>query len=276
MHPILFQFGFIEIRFYGLMYVVAILVGTALIRREVVRRSIDLTKESVQNFIILVVVGGVVGARIYYVIFNPAFYIANPAEIPAIWHGGLAIHGGLIGGITVAFFYLRKHRIRYWQMADAVAPAIILGQTFGRFGNFMNGDAHGRPTEMAWGIIFPPTSIAGTEFPGIPLHPTMLYELVINFSIFLLLWFVLKERSHKNGFIFASYILLYSAGRFVVEHFRADSLMLGPLKAAQALSLAIIIITGALIIGYKLWGSPTEPESMKLKSLKRKSSRGAQ
>ncbi len=253
MHPTLFKLGFIEIRFYGLMYVIAIIVGTALIRREVVRRSINLTSESVQNFVIWVVVGGVIGARIYYVIFNISFYMQNPTEIPAIWHGGLAIHGGLIGGVTIAFFYLKRHNIRYWQMADAVAPAIILGQTFGRFGNFMNGDAHGRPTDAAWGIIFPPTSIAGAEFPGIPLHPTMLYEMVLNFLIFSLLWFVLKERKHKNGFIFATYILLYSAGRFVVEHFRADSLMLGPLRIAQVVSIIIVLIAGSIIIGKKMW-----------------------
>ena len=118
MHPVLFQFGFIEIRFYGLMYVVAILVGTALIRREVLRRSINLTKESVQNFIIWVVVSAAWSARvIYYVVFNPGFYIANPAEIPAIWHGGLAIHGGLIGGVSVAFFYSQRHT-RYTLLAD--------------------------------------------------------------------------------------------------------------------------------------------------------------
>lgn len=258
MHPVLFQIGFIEIRFYGLMYVVAILVGTALIRREVLRRSIPLSKDSVQNFIVWVVIGGVVGARLYYVIFNPGFYIRNPLEIPAIWHGGLAIHGGLIGGVTIAWFYLKRHKILYWQMADAVAPAIILGQAFGRFGNFMNGDAHGRPTDSVFGIVFPPTSIAGAEFPGMPLHPTMLYELVINVSIFLALWFVLKKRAHKNGFIFASYIVLYSIGRFIVEHFRADSLMLGPLKAAQTVSIVIIILVGAIIVSQKLWAGTKE------------------
>ena len=109
-------------------------------------------------------------------------------------------------------------------MADSVAPALILGQAFGRFGNFMNGDAHGRPTDMPWGIVFPPGSIAGTEFPRVPLHPTMLYELAINFGIFLLLWLYLKERKTQRT---ASYSPPTSRsiqrGRFVVEHFRADS-----------------------------------------------------
>ena len=141
-------------------------------------------------------------------------------------------------------------------MADAIAPAVILGQTFGRFGNFMNGDAHGRPTDMPWGIVFPPGSIAGMEFPGTPLHPTMLYEMAINLAIFIFLWFWLKKRAHRDGFIFASYIGLYSVGRFFVEHFRADSLMLGPLRAAQVVSLAAVAVSLAAILKWGLWRAP--------------------
>jgi len=253
LHPVLFKFGPIEIRFYGLMYVVAILVANWLIRKEVRRKSIALTDDDVMNFIIWTVVGGVLGARFYYVIFNLDYYLSNLVEIPAVWHGGLAIHGGMIGGIFAAWLYLKRKGVAFWGMADSVAPALILGQAFGRFGNFMNGDAHGRPTDMPWGIVFPPESIAGSEFPGIPLHPTMLYELVINFGIFLLLWLYLKKEERKDGFIFASYIALYSMGRFVVEHFRADSLMAGPIKAAQIVSLAIAAVALIIIFTKRPW-----------------------
>ncbi len=256
MHPELFKFGPIEIRFYGLMYVIAIVVGSYLIKSEVRRRAIELTGDEVMNFVIWTVVGGIVGGRLYYVLFNWGFYASNPLEIPAVWHGGLAIHGGLIGGASVAYGYLRRHNIGYWRMADAIAPAVILGQTFGRFGNFMNGDAHGRPTDMPWGIVFPPGSIAGMEFPGTPLHPTMLYEMAINLAIFIFLWFWLKKRAHRDGFIFASYIGLYSVGRFFVEHFRADSLMLGPLRAAQVVSLAAVAVSLAAILKWGLWRAP--------------------
>ncbi len=272
MHPILLKYGFIEIRFYGLMYVVAILVGTYLIKQEVARKAISLTADEVVSFITWVVIAGVVGARVYYVVFNLKYYLANPVEMPAIWHGGLAIHGGLLGGAVAAWIYLRKHGIAFWRMADAVAPAVILGQTFGRFGNFMNGDAHGRPTAMPWGIVFPPGSIAGSEFPGIPIHPTMLYEMFINFGIFLFLWLVLRKKGHKggrtpgDGYIFAVYIALYSAGRFVVEGFRADSLMLGPLRAAQVVSAAIALFVAGLIIYKRLW----EPQATEVKKEKRK------
>ena len=253
MHPILFEFGPIQIRFYGLMYVIAILVGSFLIKREVRRKDIKLTEDDVMNFVLWSALGGIIGARIYYVAFNWDYYSANLREVPAVWHGGLAIHGGLIGGILIAYLYLKRRGISFWRMADSVAPAMILGQAFGRFGNFMNGDAHGRPTVMPWGIVFPPESIAGREFPNIPLHPTMLYEMTINISIFLILWFGLRNREHKNGFIFAAYLMLYSLGRFVVESFRADSLMMGPIRAAQAVSLTLAVATLIAILKGRLW-----------------------
>ncbi len=117
----------------------------------------------------------------------------------------------------------------------------------------MNGDAHGRPTDLPWGVVFPPESIAGMEFPGIPTHPAMLYEMLINLSIFALLWLVLRKREGKDGFVFASYIAMYSAGRFFVEQFRADSLMAGSIRAAQAVSLSIIAVSCAVIIWRRLW-----------------------
>jgi len=253
LHPILFKFGPIEVRFYGLMYVVAIIVGSYLIKREVRRKGINLTEDQVLNFIIWTVIGGVVGARVYYVIFNPGYYLSYPLEIPALWHGGLAIHGGLIGGFCAAWLYLRSREVRFWRMADAVAPILILGQAFGRFGNFMNGDAHGRPTRLPWGIVFPPESIAGSEFPDTPLHPTMLYELFLNLGIFSILWFVLRKGGRKDGFVFASYIVMYSASRLFVEHFRADSLMLGPLRAAQLVSVLLALTVLGVIFKKRLW-----------------------
>src|SRR3990170_6071875 len=256
MHPVLIEFGPVAIRFYGLMYVIAILVGSVLIRKEVERKNIALIPDDVMNFIVWTVIGGIIGARAYYVVFNWGYYGANPSEIPAIWHGGLAIHGGLLGGITAAWFYLRRKSVPFWRMADAVAPALILGQAFGRFGNFMNGDAHGRPTDAPWGIVFPPESIAGSEYPGVPLHPTMLYEMVINLSLFLFLWFGLRKREYKNGFIFAMYLMIYSLGRFVVENFRADSLMMGPLRVAQVVSLTLALIALGVIVKGRMWKKP--------------------
>jgi len=254
-HPVLVSLGSIEIRFYGLMYVIAILVGSRLILSEVKRKEIKLTPDDVMNFVVWMVAGGVIVARIYYVAFNWEFYSKYLKEIPAVWHGGLAIHGGIIGGLLGGYLFLKRKQVKFWSMADCVAPAGILGQAFGRFGNFMNGDAHGMPTTLPWGVVFPAGSIAGDEYPGIPLHPVMLYELLINFSIFLFLWLKIRKQNNlrKDGFVFALYIALYSAGRLFVETFRADSLMLGPLKAAQIVSIALILAVVAVIFWKRLW-----------------------
>ncbi|MCK4739745.1 MAG: prolipoprotein diacylglyceryl transferase [Deltaproteobacteria bacterium] len=261
MHPILISFGPIEIRYYGLMYVVAIIVGSYLLKSEVKRKGISLSEDESMNLLLWVMLGGIIGARLYYVAFNLEFYIDNIKEIPAVWHGGLAIHGGIIGGIFSGWVFVRKHSVPFWYASDACAPVLILGQTFGRFGNFMNGDAHGVPTDLPWGIVFPPESIAGREFPGIATHPVMLYEMALNFLIFSLLWFVLRKRNFKSGFIFATYFVLYSFGRFIVESFRADSLMMWGFRTAQVISIALIIITLAIIIYKKLWQNEPQRSS---------------
>ena len=252
MHPVLVTIGPIQIRFYGLMYVVAIVVGYFLLKSEVRRKGMDLTPDDVMNFIFWVVFGGIVGARIYYVAFNWEYYWADWKEIPAIWHGGLAIHGGILGGLLGSFFYTRRKGVRFLCAADAVAPCLILGQAFGRFGNFMNGDAHGLPTRMPWGIVFPPGSIAGDQFPHMALHPAMLYEMVINLAIFFFLWKI-RKRPAKDGFIISLYLILYSVGRFIVSSFRADSLMVGGLRAAHVISILIIAIVTFLLVKEKLW-----------------------
>jgi len=241
------------------MYVVAIIVGTRIIRSEIRRKKIALTDDEVSNFILWTFVGGLLGARVYYVLFNAGYYMSAPAEIPAIWHGGLAIHGGITGGIGVAWMYLRKKKVSFWQLSDCVAPALILGQAFGRFGNFMNGDAHGVPTTLPWGLVFSPESVAGRQFPGIPIHPVMLYELLLNVTIFLFIWLVLRKREHGHGFIFAAYVAMYSVIRCFVEWFRADSLMFGQWRAAQLVSISLFIIAMAVIITKRLWEAEPGP-----------------
>jgi phosphatidylglycerol:prolipoprotein diacylglycerol transferase len=253
MHPVLVTLGPVEIRYYGLMYVIGIVLGIILARREVVRRDIGLSKDDVISYAFWVVIGGLLGGRLYYVAFMwRDFYAGNPLEIFAIWHGGLAIHGGIIGGALFTWIFSRVKRVRFFDLLDLTAPLLALGQTFGRLGNFMNGDAHGLPTDLPWGIVFPPGSVAGDEFPGQPLHPVMLYELVLNLISFLILW-RLRKTEHRPGYIFALYILNYGVLRFFVSFFRADSLMLGNIRGALVISA--LFAAGALvfILIFKLW-----------------------
>ncbi|MDA1001585.1 MAG: prolipoprotein diacylglyceryl transferase [bacterium] len=254
MSPVIFQLGPFVLRWYGLMYVVAVLVGARLVRKESERRGLPITADEIMNFALIVMFAGILGGRIYYVIFNWDFYGKNLGEIVQIWHGGLAIHGGMVGGVLAGLIYLNRHPVSTWDFADAVAPAVMLGQVFGRFGNFMNGDAHGMPTALPWGVVFPAESIAGRQFPGIPLHPVMIYELLLN-----LLWFFLLRRlrlwNHRPGFLFCLYFILYSIGRAAVSGFRADSLWMGPVRAAYVASAVLIVIFGGIILKKRLWTS---------------------
>ncbi len=252
MDPVIFEIGPFALRYYGLMYALAALVGGWLFGKEVRRKSIDLSDDQRWNFVLLLLLGGILGARIYYVALNWEFYGRFPSEIPAVWRGGLAIHGGLIGGVLVGIWFVRRTGLPFWRTADAAAPSIILGQAFGRFGNFMNGDAHGYPTQMPWGIVFPPESIAGREFGPQPLHPVMLYELVLDLGGFFLLW-SLRKKGWGDGFIFCSYLLLYSLIRSAVTVFRADDLYLGPFRAPHVVSLLLVIVVTAYIFKKRLW-----------------------
>lgn len=255
MSPIIFEIGPFALRWYGMMYVTAVLVGVWLADKEAQRKKLLITSDTIMNFGLITMFSGILGGRIYYVLFNWNFYGTNPWEIPQVWHGGLAIHGGLIGGALAGFLYLRIHPVSSLAFADVVAPSIMLGQVFGRFGNFMNGDAHGVPTASILGIVFPATSIAGRQFPNTPIHPVMLYELGLN-----LIWFailrLLRLRSHKAGFIFCLYFVLYSIGRAAVSGFRADSLWFGPVRAAYVASVVLILVFGFIIVKNRLW----EPE----------------
>jgi phosphatidylglycerol:prolipoprotein diacylglycerol transferase len=252
MHPVLIEIGPLSIRYYGLMYVLGIIIAIFLVRSEVRRKGLLLTEDDQTNLLLFTVLAGIIGARLYYVVFNWPDYRQFPWEIPAVWRGGLAIHGGVLGGTLAVLWFARRHAIPFLRLTDVLAPPLILGQALGRFGNFMNGDAHGVPTSLPWGVVFAPNTPAGTEFPNIPLHPTMLYEMAINLSIFAYLWST-RTRPAKDGYTTMRYLLLYSLGRFGVEFLRADSLWFGPFRAAQLVSLALIVLSAALIVKWRLW-----------------------
>ncbi len=252
MHPVFVRIGPLEIRYYGLMYLVAFVVGFFLIRAEVRRRGLGLSTEDLLDIFLVTIPLGLLGARIYYVLFRLDFFLSHPAEIPAIWHGGLAIHGGLLGGALGLWLGARWKKVYIWELADCSVPAVILGQALGRIGNLMNGDAYGLPTSLPWGIVFPPGSPAGQAFPGTPLHPTMIYEMLGNLMIFALLW-RLRKRPAKPGFLTAVYFMGYSVVRGLVSIVRGDSLWLGPIRAAHVASFLLFFGFGIWLLVARLW-----------------------
>lgn len=259
MHPVLFHLGPFTVRYYGLMYVTALLVAIVLLRVQAKERRLPV--ENMVDLAFYTFVGGLLGGRLYYVILKWGYYGAHPLKIVAIWEGGMAIHGGLIGGLIGAWLYARTVGLPILTLYDMLVPVVSLGHAFGRFGNFMNGDAHGYPLRSpllpAWlrqfpdwmGVTFPPTSIAGREFGSVPLHPVMLYEMVLNLIGFGLLW-SLRKRPWAPGRLLGVYLIYYAAVRSFTSLFRADDLYLGPFRMPHVISLVMAMV-GVWLIGFR-------------------------
>jgi phosphatidylglycerol:prolipoprotein diacylglycerol transferase len=229
------------------MIALACVVGIWTAGREAERNGI--AKENIYDFSTYAIIGAIIGARLYYLAFADwSQFWDSPFSVFAIWQGGLAIHGAILGGLIVGLLYTRKQEISFWKFADTVAPSLILGQAIGRIGCFFNGDAHGYPTDLPWGMVYSPESPAGQMFPGQPLHPTQLYEMIFNFIIFAILWKV-RKKVKVEGHLFLLYVGLYSAIRIFVEQFRADKLIYGGnISAAQSIGIIGIILSVSLML----------------------------
>ncbi len=235
----IFHIGSFRLKWYGLLIASAVLIGVNLSMWLAKQRKID--PELIADLAIWLVVGAIPAARLYYVIFQWQNYAGHPDQIIKIWEGGIAIHGAIIGGTLAAIIFAKIKRVSFWQLADLVVPSVALGQAIGRWGNFFNSEAFGSPTDLPWKLFIPrsnrPLEYVNFEY----FHPTFLYESVWNLLVFaLLIWlFVDNNRRErlKTGSLFLIYLIAYSIGRFVVEGLRTDSLMIGSLKMAQAISL---------------------------------------
>lgn len=243
--PIIFQLGPLAIRWYGLLIAIALALGITLAQRLAQRRGLD--PEAVADLSIWLVLGALPAARLYYVAFEWERYADNPLSAFAIWQGGIAIHGAILGGMLAALLFARLNRLSFWALADVVAPALVLGQAIGRWGNFFNSEAFGGPTNLPWRVYIPPAQ----RPPGLETveyyHPTFLYESLWNLGVFaMVLWLFFWGLRHperlKTGTLFLVYFATYSLGRLWIEGLRLDSLMLGPLRIAQVVSLTGIAL----------------------------------
>ncbi len=234
MDPVAFTIFGLEVRWYGLLIAIAVLIGTLIATKEAGRKGVK--EETFIDFLLFAVPVAIIFARLYYVVFSWDYYSANPGQILNIRGGGLAIHGAVIGGAVVAIIFTKIKNLKFWTFADVAAPSLILGQAIGRWGNFANQEAHGGPTDLPWGIMI----------DGVKVHPTFLYESIWNLMVFMfLIWY--RKKSKVEGEIFLLYIILYSVARFFIESLRTDSLMIGPLRVAQLISVLAILVGGALL-----------------------------
>ena len=264
MHPYIFSIEIpwfnitLEPRYYGLFYAIAILNGSRIVLSEIKRRRINLQEDEALNMTLLIFLAGLIGGRVYEVIFEWSnYYRFKPFwKTFAIWEGGLAIHGAIIGGIVSLLIYCRIKNISLAAMLDIGALCMILGQAIGRWGNFTNGEAAGPVTDLWTGIVFPEGTAVDRYANGSPVHPTMIYESLGNFLILALLW-KLRLKNFRPGMLGAVYLLTYSILRSLLTPLRMDNQYFNIVetKFIAAYTISIIMFAAGLIWIYihKLW-----------------------
>ncbi|MGW9129063.1 prolipoprotein diacylglyceryl transferase [Paenibacillus chitinolyticus] len=239
--PIAIAIGPLKIHWYGIIMGLAFFLGTYLARYNSKRSGID--PDHVLNMVVLIIPAAIICARLYYVVFEWGQYKDNPIDIIKVWNGGLAIHGGLIGGVLAGTWYIRKHKLPFLRLADIFMPSVILGQAIGRWGNFINQEAHGDMASAEFMEKFPAFIRDQMYIGGQYYHPTFLYESMWNLVVFAILIFMLYRFKKFDGQILFSYMILYSIGRFFIEGMRTDSLLIADtLRVAQLVSLSLIAV----------------------------------
>lgn len=209
LNPVLLHLGPLQIRWYGLMYVLAFIITFYYVRNAIRKGKLAMSEKQLDTFMGILVIAMIVGARVFEILFyEPAYYFANPIKMLYIWEGGLSFHGSLLFMILTAVWYLNKHKISFWKTADIFIIPIVLGNALGRIGNFINGELYGKITELPWGVVF--QGVIGAR------HPTQLYEAAYNIVIFGIL-FSCRNKNWKEGTIFGLFLVLYSIARFGVE-----------------------------------------------------------
>lgn len=227
-NPVAFTIFGIDVMWYGILISLGMVLAVLITYKRAPRH--DIQPDKILDFVLICIPLGIIGARLYYVVFNWSYYAGDFMKIINIRSGGLAIHGGLLFGLGAAVILCLIWKIRPMNVLDLVIPTVALAQAIGRWGNYFNSEAHGGPTDLPWAVMI----------DGVACHPTFLYESIWCFFLFiLLLW--LDNRRRFEGQIFLLYGILYSIERFFVEALRTDSLMIGPFKQAQVLSLTVIV-----------------------------------
>ena len=221
------------------------ILGYYLANSETIKKG--LPEDLFMDLMMYIIIFSLLGARLYYVFFNLDYYFFNPLDIIKVWEGGMAIHGGLIGGFLAGLIYTRTKGYSFFQVADIAAPSILLGQAIGRWGNFINQEAHGGPVarEFLENLMIPEFIINHMNIDGTYYHPTFLYESIWSITGVIIL-LLIRPKLPLGHTVFI-YLIYYSVGRFFIEGMRTDSLMIGDmLRTAQVIS--VVIIVGSLVI----------------------------
>jgi phosphatidylglycerol:prolipoprotein diacylglycerol transferase len=247
-NPILLSAGPITIYWYGLLIALGILLATLISVK--IAKKYQIKPDQIFDLAFWLVIFGIIGARLYETLLFPSYYWGEPINVLKIWEGGLAIHGGIIAGIIVVYFFAKKYKHSFWKLAAIITPGLALAQALGRIGNYFNSELFGLPTSLPWGIpidlMSRPIEYISAEY----FHPTFLYEAIGSIIIFIVLWWFNQKK--KNPLIITCiYLIAYSVLRFFLEFIRIDETPILFLRVPQIISLIIIIIATILIIKRK-------------------------
>lgn len=249
MHPDLFSIGPVTLHSYGLFVALGFIAGILIAIK--LGKAVGITSNSVMDMGFIIILSGLIGSRLVYIIINFSHYVENPLDSIKLWQGGLVFSGGLVAAIIMLLLYVKHHKHNIWTIVDIWAPAAAIGQAIGRIGCFFAGCCYGQPTDHAWGIIFTnPKSIATLN---IPLHPTQLYSSFSSFIIFAIL-IILNSKKKFEGQVFLWFLILHSTARLFLERFRGDSrgvFLTDDLTMTQFIALAILITAVASLFIFK-------------------------
>lgn len=258
--PVAISIGPIKIYWYGIIIALAMLIGISLATKEA--QKLGLEEDTMVDMTLWAIPIGFIGARLYYVLFKWDYYIQNPSEIIAIWNGGIAIYGGLIAGGLAVYWFARRKKMTLTLLLDILAPSVLLAQSIGRWGNFINQEAHGGAVSRQFleTLYLPEFIIEQMNINGTYYHPTFLYESLWSLLGFILLIILRNQKGLlRRGEVALSYVIWYSFGRFFIEGMRTDSLWIGDImRASQVLSLVLFISAIVLWI-YRRRAYPTKP-----------------
>lgn len=251
-NPVLLAIGPLQVRWYGLMYVIGFTAAYWLVTVQAKRFAWQQMLDHLDNLNLWLIVGVVLGGRLGYVlVYNPSHYLAHPWEIPATWSGGMSFHGGCAGALLLGYGYCRRHGIDFWRAADLFIVTVPIGLFFGRLGNFINGELYGRITTIPWGMVFP-------DGGPLPRHPSQLYEALLEgVLLFLLLWSLkakpwsASNRQWPHGTLLALFLGGYGCCRFIAEFFREPDAQLGLIFLH--LSMGQLLCIGMIMAGIGMW-----------------------
>lgn len=245
-----FNIGSITIHFYSLCILLGVTFAYIVIMKEAKKQNIN--TDFMFNVIFYGIIIGIIGARVYYVIFNFGYYFHHLDEIIKVWNGGLAIHGGIITGTIVVYLCSKKRNVSFFKLTDIIIPGVILAQAFGRWGNFFNQEAYGMSVgaNTLHKLLVPNFVINGMEINGTYFLPTFYFESILCLIGFVIM-LIIRNKTDKKGIITSFYLIWYGFIRFIIEIFRTDSLMLFNIKVAMLVS-ALMIILGIVLLIYSI------------------------